>query len=126
MHIGKVEKQMTELFKITVIAFESAAVLVLILGTVFWSGRCIKQLFQGTMQHQVYRTFRQGFGRTLLLALDILVAADTILTVTLEMSFETLGMLGLLVIIRTFLHLVLELDVTGRWPWQGAHESNEA
>lgn len=126
MHIGNVEKQMTEVFKITVIVFESAAVLVLILGTVFWFGRCIRQLFQGTMQHQVYRTFRQGFGRTLLLALDILVAADIILTVTLDLSFEALGMLGLLVMIRTFLHFVLELEVTGCRPWQGVLRSDQA
>ena len=46
------------------------------------------------------------------------VAADIILTVTLELSFDTLGMLGLLVLIRTFLHLILELEITGRWPWQ--------
>ena len=114
---------MKELFEITVIAFETVAVLILIFGTVFWLGLCIKQLFQGTKPGKAYRDFRRGFGRTLLLALDILVAADIILTVTLELSFETLGMLGLLVLIRTFLHFVLELEVTGRWPWQGAHES---
>ena len=56
-----------------------------------------------------------------MLALDLLVAADIILTVTLDLSFETLGMLGLLVLIRTFLHFVLELEVTGCWPWQGSH-----
>lgn len=115
---------MKELFEITVIVFETVAVLILIFGTVFLLGRCFKQLFQGNKPDQAYRAFRKGFGRSLILALDILVAADIILTVTLELSFETLGMLGLLVLIRTFLHFVLELEVTGRWPWQGAHESD--
>ena len=114
---------MTEIFKTVVIAFEAVAVLVLIFGTVFWLGGCIRQLFQGSKPQQAYRAFRQSFGRTLLLALDILVAADIILTVTLDLTFETLGVLGLLVLIRTFLHFVLELEVTGRWPWQGAGES---
>ena len=111
---------MTEIFKTAVVAFEAVAVLILILGTAFWFVRCIKQLYQGTKPGQAYRAFRQGFGPTLLLALDILVAADIILTVTLELSFETLGMLGLLVLIRTFLHFVLELEVTGRWPWKAS------
>ena len=52
------------------------------------------------------------------------MVADIILTVTLELSFETLGMLGLLVLIRTFLHFILELEITGRWPWQ--HHSQAA
>jgi hypothetical protein len=59
-------------------------------------------------------------GQTLLLALDLLVAADIILTITIDLSFETLGMLGILVVIRTLLHFVLELEVSGRWPWQGS------
>lgn len=108
------------------ITFEAVAVAVLIFGTLFCLGRSIRQLFQGSKPHQVYRAFRQGFGRTLMLALDLLVAADIILTVTLDLSFETLGMLGLLVLIRTFLHFVLELEVTGRWPWQGSHKSADA
>ncbi|MEN8753810.1 MAG: DUF1622 domain-containing protein [Desulfobacterales bacterium] len=117
---------MTQLFEMAVIAFEALAVLVLIFGAVLFFGRFIKRIFRVTERHEAYREFRQGFGRTLLLALDLLVAADIILTVALDLSFETLGMLGLLVLIRTFLHFVLELEVTGRWPWQGSHELTDA
>jgi uncharacterized membrane protein len=60
------------------------------------------------------------------MALDLLVAADIILTVTLDLSFEALGMLGLLVLIRTFLHFILELEVSGRWPWQAARRAADA
>lgn len=109
---------MTELFRIAVTAFEATAVMALIIGAAFFLGRFVKEVSRTPERLEAYRRFRQGFGRTLLLALDLLVAADIILTVTLELSFETLGMLGLLVIIRTFLHFVLELEVTGRWPWQ--------
>ena len=110
---------MAVIFNIAVIAFEAAAVAVLILGSVLFIGRFINAILRATERQRAYHEFRQGFGRTLLLALDLLVAADIILTVTLELSFETLGMLGLLVLIRTFLHFVLELEVTGHWPWQG-------
>ena len=117
---------MIELFKMAVIGFEAVAVVVLICGTILSTGRFIKRWFQRTHRHAAYQEFRQGFGRTLLSALDLLVAADIILTVTLDLSFETLGMLGLLLLIRTFLHFILELEITGRWPWQEAHGSGDA
>ncbi|MEE4603904.1 MAG: DUF1622 domain-containing protein [Desulfobacteraceae bacterium] len=109
---------MKQYFEIAYIAFETIAILVLILGAVIAMGRFIKGMLRGSERHQAYRDFRQSFGRTLLLALDLLVAADIILTVTLDLAFESLGILGLLVLIRTFLHFVLELEITGRWPWQ--------
>ena len=113
---------MTELFKIAVVAFEAIAVMVLIVGTVLFIGRFAMKMFQGTDLHEAYRDFREGFGRSLLLGLDLLVAADIILTVALDLSFESLGMLGLLVLIRTFLHFILEVEITGRWPWQSSQE----
>ena len=111
---------MTELFKIAVIGFEVIAVIVMIIGGIVFAGRLIKQLFQVAERSNAFKSFRQGFGRTLLIALDLLVAADIILTVTLELTFEMLGMLGLLVLIRTFLHFVLDMEINGHWPWQGA------
>lgn len=107
-------------FEIAVIIFEASAIGVLLFGTILFFGRFIQGVLREPERHKAYRDFRKGFGRTLLLALDLLVAADIVLTVTLELSFQTLGMLGLLVLIRTFLHFILELEVTGRWPWQGA------
>lgn len=111
---------MTELFETAVIVFETFAIMILIIGTLVFMGRFIKQMLQTGGWQEAYRKFRQDFGHTLLLALDILVAADIILTVALDLSFKALAMLGLLVLIRTFLHFVLELEVTGRWPWQGS------
>jgi uncharacterized membrane protein len=113
---------MQELFKIAVVAFEAIAVMVLIVGAVLSIGRFVIQVFQRTDRHEVYRNFREGFGLSMLLAVDLLVAADIILTVIIDLTFETLGMLALLVLIRTFLHFVLELEVSGRWPWQSSRE----
>ncbi|MFZ0727347.1 MAG: DUF1622 domain-containing protein [Desulfobacterales bacterium] len=121
MHPDTLEHPMTELFKITVIAFETLAAGVLIIGATVFLVRFINALLRGSKGNEAFRKFRHGFGRTLLLALDLLVAADIILTVALDLSFEALGMLGLLVLIRTFLHFILELEISGRWPWQGAH-----
>ena len=111
---------MTQLFEMAVIAFEAIAVIVLLVGAVLSMGSFLMRLFRTKERHEAYRDFRQAFGRTLLLALDLLLAADIILTVTLDLTFESLGMLAMLVLIRTFLHFILELEVTGRWPWQGS------
>jgi uncharacterized membrane protein len=68
---------------------------------------------------EAYRSFRQQLGRTLLLTLEFLIASDIIYTIAVERTFESLGMLGLLVLIRTFLSFSLEVEISGRWPWQG-------
>lgn len=70
-----------------------------------------------------YRHLKIDIGLALLLGLEILVAADIIKTVALEPTFNSLGVLGLLVIIRTFLSWTLVLEIEGRWPWQGSEES---
>jgi uncharacterized membrane protein len=65
-----------------------------------------------------YRFYRQGVGRALLLGLEILVAADIIRTVAISPTFTSVGVLALIVLIRTFLSWTLELELEGRWPWR--------
>ena len=67
-----------------------------------------------------YRDFRADLGRAILLGLEFLVAADIIGTVAVAPTFTNLGVLGLIVAIRTFLSFSLELEISGRWPWQHA------
>ncbi len=65
-----------------------------------------------------YRSYRQGVGRAILLGLEFLVAADIIRTVAVSPTFRGVGVLALIVAIRTFLSFTLELELEGRWPWQ--------
>ena len=65
-----------------------------------------------------YRCYREHLGYAILLGLEFLVAADIIGTVAIEPSFGNLGVLAIIVAIRTFLSFTLELEITGRWPWQ--------
>ncbi|HWQ65597.1 MAG TPA: DUF1622 domain-containing protein [Methanospirillum sp.] len=65
-----------------------------------------------------YTRYKQGLGRSLLLGLEILVAADVIRTVALEQTLESIISLGLLVVVRTFLSWALVVEIEGRWPWQ--------
>lgn len=66
-----------------------------------------------------FRRYRANLGRGILLGLELLVAADIIGTVAVTPSFQNLAVLGLIVLIRTFLSISLEVEIEGRWPWQG-------
>lgn len=66
----------------------------------------------------IYKQLRINIARTLLLGLEILVAADIIRTVALQPNLENLVSLGLLVLIRTVLSWALIVEVEERWPWQ--------
>ena len=66
----------------------------------------------------VYQELRLRLGRGILLGLEFLIAADIIHTVAVELTFETLGVLAVVVLIRTFLSFTLEMELSGRWPWQ--------
>lgn len=72
---------------------------------------------------RTYDDYRQRVGRAMLLGLEILVAADVIRTVALEPTLRNVAILGLLVVIRTFLSWTLVLEIEGRWPWQAAPTS---
>ncbi|NES27195.1 DUF1622 domain-containing protein [Micromonospora terminaliae] len=72
--------------------------------------------------HQVvehYRSYRQGVGRAILLGLELLVAGDIIRTVAVSPTFTSVGVLALIVAVRTFLSVSLQVELDGRWPWQG-------
>ena len=67
---------------------------------------------------KAYDQYRIRIGRSLLLGLEILVAADIIKTIATEITFTSLGLLAGLVVIRTFLNWTLVLEIEGRWPWR--------
>jgi uncharacterized membrane protein len=95
---------------------------VVIVGGLLWAiGRFIvyRRRQPGT-DH--YQHFKNRVGRFLLLGLEILVAADIIRTVALEPNFTSVGVLAMLVFIRTFLSWTLVLEIEGRWPWQPERE----
>lgn len=71
-------------------------------------------------QSQVYQRLRQQLGRSILLGLELLVAADIIRTVAVTPTLQSVAVLAGIVLIRTFLSFSLELEITGRWPWQKA------
>jgi uncharacterized membrane protein len=83
-------------------------------------------------QSHVYSRFRQETGRAILLGLELLIAADIIRTVTISPTLESVGVLAGIVLVRTFLSLSLDVELTGTWPWRrtsitsitGSHDPN--
>ncbi|WP_022964521.1 DUF1622 domain-containing protein [Halopseudomonas pelagia] len=73
---------------------------------------------QGYNAERVFREVRQRLGRGILLGLEFLIAADIIFTVAIDLTFESVGVLALIVLVRTFLSFTLEVELTGSWPWQ--------
>ena len=70
-----------------------------------------------------YTLLRVRIGKALLLGLEFLVAADVIRTVVLDLTFEALLTLGLLIVIRTALSWTLVVEIEDRWPWQKSTDS---
>lgn len=65
-----------------------------------------------------YGRFRQQLGRVILLGLELLVAADIVRTVAVTPTLDSVVVLGVIVLVRTFLSFSLEVELTGQWPWQ--------
>lgn len=70
-----------------------------------------------------YHLTRRSIGRSILLGLELLVAGDIVRTVAVSPTFTSVGVLAAIVVIRTFLSFTLELEITGRWPWQQRAEA---
>jgi uncharacterized membrane protein len=68
--------------------------------------------------NQPYDEYKIRIGRSLLLGLEVLVAADIVKTIAIALTFTSLGLLAGLVVVRTFLSWTLSLEIEGRWPWQ--------
>ena len=98
---------------------DAIGVIIMVAGTLYgliWVGP--RQLRTAESYDVAYRSTRQEIGRSILLGLEILVAGDIIRTVATTPTFTSVGVLALIVGIRTFLSWSLELEITGRWPWQ--------
>ena len=67
---------------------------------------------------EAYGLYRRRLGQAILLGLELLVAADIIGTVAVEPTLESVGVLGLIVLVRTFLSMALEIEMEGRLPWR--------
>jgi uncharacterized membrane protein len=95
---------------------DAAGVVIIVTGAAIAFVASAVRLSRG--ESDVYRRFRQQLGRAILLGLELLVAGDIIRTVAASPNLTSVGVLAAIVLIRTFLSFSLEVETTGRWPWQ--------
>jgi uncharacterized membrane protein len=101
-------------------AFEVLGTLILAIGVLWSFVLAVLAWRRASSRQQAYKALRQAFGGTLLLALEILVAADLIRTIAVSPTLDNVLVLGLIVLIRTFLSFSLEIEIDGVWPWRRA------
>lgn len=75
--------------------------------------------------NRLFLDVRRAFGRPIILGLEVLVAADIIKTITVDPSFESVTVLGILVLIRIALSISLDIEVDGIVPWQRARYDDD-
>jgi uncharacterized membrane protein len=106
-----------EVMEIIALAFEAIGVVIIVVG-------CALALAQG-FRHargldRYFSDVKQAFGRPLILGLEILVAADIIKTVTVELSLSSVATLAVLVAVRIALSFSLDIELEGTLPWRRA------
>ncbi|MBW7470818.1 DUF1622 domain-containing protein [Marinobacter sp. M216] len=113
------EMQTSFLEVITVVGFgiEAFGILVIIIGSGI-STTTFVRTYRSVEEGVAYKKYRKGLGRSIILGLEFLIAGDIIRTVVVADSLENVGILALIILIRSFLSLTLHLEAEGRWPWQ--------
>ena len=114
-----------EWIEVAALAIEILAVVIIVAAIFYATG---KYFIDATRRHQTkgpYRELKERLARALLLGLEILVAADIVRTVALDTTLRSVVVLGLLVLIRTFLSWSLVVEIEERWPWQPRREVSE-
>ncbi|MFI6925479.1 DUF1622 domain-containing protein [Nonomuraea spiralis] len=99
-------------------AVDLVGVAIIVLGALTATVLFVQRLREGGTPQEVYRSYRQGLGRAILLGLELLVAGDIIRTVAVAPTFTSVGVLALIVLVRTFLSFSLEVELEKRLPWQ--------
>ncbi len=108
------------LVEMAVLIIEALAVVVILVATIFGTLRYVFQFLSRVPQS--YEHYRGQLGKSLLLGLQLLVAADVVRTVALQPTLENVVVLGLLVLVRTFLSWSTVVEIEGRWPWHSLRE----
>ena len=101
-------------------ALELAGVAIIVGGIVLATLSLVRDGTRSGDWQSAYPNYRSNIGRGILLGLELLVGADIIATITAPLTIMSVGLLGGIVLIRTFLSFSLETEIEGCWPWQRA------
>jgi uncharacterized membrane protein len=112
--------------ELAALAIELIAVAIILGAFVYSLARFVINSIFEPEQGDQYQQLKIRLGKALLLGLEILVAADIIRTIALEATLQSVVVLGLLVLIRTFLSWALIVEIEGRWPWQAKRDDQDS
>lgn len=102
---------------------ELAGVAIILGGVLLASAWFVREGWRSRDWRSAYDHYRSNLGRGILLGLELLVGADIISTITAPLTFESVGLLAAIVVIRTFLSFSLEAEIEGCWPWDRARRT---
>jgi len=102
----------------TIRGIEIAGILTILIGGLAAIAVFLRRTVRDGPSERVYRNFRSSLGRSILLGLEFLVAADIIATVAIDPTLESVAVLAGVVGVRTFLSFALEVEIDGKWPWR--------
>ena len=112
---------MREAIEFAATAIEMLAVAIIVVAVVHATTRYLLHLQQRKVS--AYDQYKVYIGKALLLGLEFLVAADIVRTVVLEPTLLNVGLLAMLVVVRTVLSWSIVVEIEGRWPWQAGREA---
>lgn len=95
---------------------EATGVIIIVLGILFFLIKFIISLLKKESDN--FKSLKMGLGKSILIGLEVLIAADIIHTVIIDPTLNQVFALGVIVLIRTFLSLSLQVELDGRFPWQ--------
>lgn len=101
-------------------ALEIAGVAIILLIALLASASALIDAARKKGWKEIFGEYRLKLSRGILLGLEFLVGADIIHTVAVDLTWNSVGVLAVVVLIRTFLSFTLELEISGRWPWRQA------
>ncbi|MGW4589704.1 DUF1622 domain-containing protein [Amycolatopsis thermoflava] len=104
---------------------DATGVAVMVVGAAVGTAAFLRRLAAREELTSSYRRYRQGLGRAILLGLEFLVAGDIIRTVAISPTYTSVGVLAVIVAVRTFLSFSLEVELEGHWPWQSRRRAKE-
>jgi uncharacterized membrane protein len=113
--------EFTEVISILALGTEAVGVLVMLVGAGYSSVVFVRH-FNKVPEGVAYHIFRRQLGRSIILGLEFLIAGDIMQTIIVAATWENVAVLGLIILIRTFLSMTLHLEIEGRWPWQEAED----
>lgn len=100
-----------------ILVIEATGISVIVIGILIAMVYALRKLIVERALRDAYSSLRHGIGRSILLGLDLLIASEVMRSILAE-TIESVTVLGITIVIRTFLSLTLEIEIEGALPWR--------